>query len=173
MLNFVFLAQNLTCRPSVSRRTIREKSFFGQKRKKSGNWATLFRTSGRKFRRVCQSCDVYDQRSFFRQYFFCKNLPFLIPFRSWSRNCHHSWQFISAVSSKLVSAGQSYNLRWSGLFQKVFVFIQNFLASYGNIFFIKISKTGGPNCNLYVQKSNPKNFLNEYFDFLAKDFVRI
>ena len=70
VLNFVFLAQNLWCRPSVSRRTIREKSFFGQKRKNSGNWATLFRTSSRKFLRVCQSCDVYDQRSFFRQNFF-------------------------------------------------------------------------------------------------------
>ena len=140
MWTFVFLAQNLTARPSVSRRTIREKRFFGQEKRKKVAIERLFSgLPAGSFVEGCQSRDVYEQRSIFRYYVFCQNLPFPNLFRSWSRSFHHSWRFISAVSSKLVSGCLSYIFWWSCFNLKVLVFVQDFLGSYGNIFFMENS----------------------------------
>ena len=121
----------------------------------------------------CQSCEVNDMRRMFRHYFFRKNLPFPNLFRNWSRKFQHSWRFISAVSSELVSGAEIYILRSIGLFWKFLFLFTTFWEVMETSFSSKNSKTGGPNCNLYVQKSNPKNFYIEYFDFSAKGFVRI
>ena len=141
-MNFrVFRAKSNSSSKRVPKNHPRKAFFFGQEKRKKVAIERLFSgLPAGSFVEGCQSCDVYEQRSVFRHYVFCKNLPFPNLFRSWSRSFHHSWWFISAVSSKLVSGGLSYILWWSCFILKVLVFFHNFLGSYGNIFFIEKSK---------------------------------
>ena len=57
-------------------------------------------------------------------------------------------------------------------FKSFCIYLKPFGKLWKYLFHQKL-KTDGPNCNLYVQKSNPKIFLIEYFDFSAQAFVRI
>ena len=117
------------------------KSFFWTRKEKKVPIERLFSgLPAGSFFGGCQSCDVYDQRSIFRHYFFCKNFPFPNLFCSWSRNFYHSLRFISAVSWKLVCGGQSYNLGWSGLVQKFLYLFKTFWEVMETSFSSKNSK---------------------------------
>ena len=155
----------------MSWRTIREKRFFGQENKKNGNWATFFRTSSRKFVKGCQSCDVNGQRRMFRHYFFCKNLPFLkfslvgaeilpTPGDLFQQFLQNSFPAVRVTFWDEVVYFKSFSF-YSKLFGKL----------WKHLFHRKLERSGS-NCNLYVQKSNLKNFFIEYFDFSAENFVR-
>ena len=100
--------------------------------------------------------------------FFRKDLLLLKCFRSWSRKIHHSCWFISAVSSKLVSGGQSYNLRWSGLFQKFLYLFKTFWEAMETSFSSKNSKQVVQTAIFMSKRATRKNFLLKFLTFWPK-----
>ena len=140
--------------------------------KKSANWATFFRTSSRKFVKGCQSCEVNDQRSIFRHYFFCKNLPFLkfslvgAEIRPTPSDLFQQFLQNSFPVVRVTFWGEVVYFKSFSIYSKIFGKL------WKHLFHRKLER-GGSNCTLHVQKSNPKNFYIEYFDFADRNFVRI
>ena len=116
--------------------------------------------------------------------FSCKDLPFLIRFRTWSGNFPHSQQFISSFFSEPVLCNQRNALSKSVIFWKSF---QSYFTSFGKLtrsFFHFLSKIHCRWSNLHStcleEHSDKRNLWKatskklhglETFELLAKNFV--
>ena len=142
---------------NLSRGTIRENCFCGQKnKKKNRERATFFQVFGFNFRLGSQNCSLSVHRSIFRYYFYCQKRHFfnvsLIGAETFPTPGDFSRQYFKTRFLR-----PEVHFQVECFFEKFSAFVLRVLGIYWkNFTFCQKFKAGGPNCNEHVQRSSPR-----------------